>query len=298
MFRGRHFNFMRGDLEQVLFHALEGGVRLWFNRSPVAIDPAGPTAIVKTDRGAPETFDLVVGADGSRSRVRRLAFTDGESVTSYLGCHTAAFVAARPVAGLPADAFVTMSAPGFGAAAYPFRGDHTATFFIHRSDQRLVDRSPCACRRELEATYRGRGWALDQLLDAFPDDSSVYFDEVAQVEALRFHRGRVVLLGDAAGCVSLLGGQGASLAMYGAFALARELQRQPLDVEAALTGYEARVHPVIKRRLRAALRNRSWFLPRSNFGTMVRDGLTRAAASAPIAWMLGRALGGARAPLD
>ena len=81
-----------------------------------------------------------------------------------LGCHTAAYIADGKLAELPADAFVSMSAPGISAAAYPIRGGRTATFFLHDAAERLIDRSPEACRRELEACYRGRGWVLDQLL--------------------------------------------------------------------------------------------------------------------------------------
>jgi 2-polyprenyl-6-methoxyphenol hydroxylase-like FAD-dependent oxidoreductase len=298
IFRDRHFNFMRGDLERVLFRSIEGSVPISFGTSPVTLDPEGTTVRIKTSRGTSESFDLVIGADGFRSRVRNLTFLAEETMPVYLGCHTAAYVAERPIGGLEADALVSMSAPGLSAAAYPIRGDRTAVFFVHRAPSRLADRSSEACRLELEATYRGKGWALDELLDAFPDDGNVYFDDVAQLEAKRWSAGRVVLVGDAAGCVSLLAGQGASLAMYGAYILAHELGREPGDVPRALERYEARVRPIVSERQRAAGRNVSWFLPRTRVGTILRDQITRTAMTPPIAWMLGRHIGGTRAPLD
>jgi 2-polyprenyl-6-methoxyphenol hydroxylase-like FAD-dependent oxidoreductase len=191
-----------------------------------------------------------------------------------------------------------MSSAGMTAAAYPIRGGRTATFFVHRDPSWLVDRSRDACRRELEVTYRGRGWILDDLLDAFPKDESVYFDDVAQLETLRWSEGRVVLVGDAAGCVSLLVGQGASLAVFGAYVLVQELNRESPDIPRALERYEARVRPLVEQRTRAAGRNVSWFLPRTRVGAIVRDKITRTAARPPIAWLIGRYLGGARAPLD
>jgi 2-polyprenyl-6-methoxyphenol hydroxylase-like FAD-dependent oxidoreductase len=139
---------------------------------------------------------------------------------------------------------------------------------------------------------------LDELLDAFPRDGNVYFDDVLQLEAKRWSVGRVVLVGDAAGCVSLLAGQGASLAMYGAYVLAHELAREPGNVPGALERYEARVRPIVSERQRAASRNVSWFLPRTRVGKMLRDRITQTATTPPIAWMLSRRIGVARAPLD
>jgi 2-polyprenyl-6-methoxyphenol hydroxylase-like FAD-dependent oxidoreductase len=298
MFRGRHFNVMRGDLERTLYATLEGRVRTMFGTSPAALDPAGTMVRVRTRDETQESYDLVVGADGFRSRVRDLAFLAGESSTVHMGSHTAAYVTSRPVSGLAKDAFVSMSGAGFTASAYPLDGDRVATFFVHRATGWLEDRSADACRRELEATYRGRGWILDALLDAFPADGNVYFDDVAQIQTLRWSEGRIVLVGDAAGCVSLLGGQGASLAMFGAYVLAQELRRDPSEVSKALEAYEARVRPLVESSQRAANRNALWFLPKSRWGARVRDRLTQTAVTPPVAWLLGRLLGGARAVLD
>jgi 2-polyprenyl-6-methoxyphenol hydroxylase-like FAD-dependent oxidoreductase len=254
--------------------------------------------MVKTNRGTSEYYDLVVAADGFRSRVRDLAFLAGESSTIHLGSHTAAYVIDHPIEGHSPNAFVSMSAPGFTAAAYPIRGDRTATFFLHRAATWLEDRSPAACRRELEETYRGRGWILDRLLDSFPTDGNVYFDDVGQIDTLRWSEGRIVMVGDAAACVSLMAGQGASLAMFGAYVLAQEVRTQSSDVPRALERYEARVRPLVESRKRAGIRNVSWFLPRSRLGAAVRDQVTRTATTAPVAWILGRFLGAARSPLD
>ena len=86
--------------------------------------------------------------------------------------------------------------------------------------------------------------------------------------------------------------------MYGAYILAHELAREPGDVPRALERYEARVRPIVSERQRAASRNVSWFLPRTRVGTILRDQITRTAMTPPIAWMLGRHIGGTRAPLD
>ena len=269
-----------------------------FGTSPFTLDPEGSTTRVKATRGGSESFDLVVGADGVHSRIRDLAFLSSEAITVSLRCHTAAYVVNDRLAELPPETFVLMSAPGISAGAYPIRGGRMATFFLHDAAQRLVDRSAEACRRELEATYHGRGWVLDQLLAMYPRDGQVYFDDVLQVDAARWSEGRVVLLGDAAGCVSLLAGQGASLAMYGGYVLAQELVRSGDDVEGALRRYEARVRPLVLERQKAGRRSRSWFLPSTGFGRRLRDGMTEVAVKSPLAPLIGRYMGGKQAALD
>lgn len=87
-----------------------------------------------------------------------------------------------------------------------------------------------------------------------------YFDEVSQVELARWSHGRVVLLGDACQCVSLLAGQGASLAMGGAELLARELDATP-SVENALAAYEDRMRGAVTRKQAAGRRIANWFVP-------------------------------------
>ena len=139
---------------------------------------------------------------------------------------------------------------------------------------------------------------LDQLLDRFPRDGNVYFDDVVQIDAARWSEGRVVLLGDAAGCVSLLAGQGASLAVYGGYVLAQELARSGSDVEGALRRYEARVRPLVAERQKAGRRTKSWFLHRTWLGRWLRDEVTEVAVRSPLAPLIGRYMGGKRAALD
>ena len=191
-----------------------------------------------------------------------------------------------------------MSAPGISAAAYPIRWGRTATFFLHDAGDKVLARSPEACRQELESVYRGRGWVLNQLLDAFPREGNVYFDDVVQVDATRWSEGRVVLLGDAAGCVSLLAGQGASLAVYGAYVLAQELARARDGVERALGRYEARVRPRVLERQKAGQRGKSVVPPQTWLGRRLRDGLTDVAVRSPLAPLIGRFIGGKHAALD
>ena len=88
-------------------------------------------------------------------------------------------------------------------------------------------------------------WKVRDLLDAASHDDELYFDSVSQIHMPSWHRGRVVLVGDAASCASNLSGRGTSLAMSGAWLLAEALRDHPEDVAAAFEQYEREQRPYV-----------------------------------------------------
>lgn|SRR5574341_391518 len=93
----------------------------------------------------------------------------------------------------------------------------------------VKDFSPETARTELQRAFGDLNWLVPDLLGESVT-TDIYFDEVSQIEMPGWSHHHVVLVGDAAQCVSLAAGQGASLAMAGAYILARELTRTPDDV--------------------------------------------------------------------
>jgi 2-polyprenyl-6-methoxyphenol hydroxylase-like FAD-dependent oxidoreductase len=298
VFRDRHFNFMRGDLERVLHDMLPPAVELRFGTTARAIDLEADGAAVATSDGRRERYDVVVAADGARSATRELVMPPAAIRHRYLGCHTAAAILPSVPPQLDRDALVTMADADVSVAAYPIRGGRTAAFFLYRAPRPVDDRSAATCRRELEASFRGRGWITDQLLDALSGQDAAYFDDVTQVELASWSRGRVVFIGDACGAVSLVAGQGASMAMGGAYVLAEELVHGQGSIDQALACYEARLRPPVESRQKRARRNVSWFLPRSHLGAVLRDRATDLFLRSPLAPVLGRRLGAASLELD
>jgi 2-polyprenyl-6-methoxyphenol hydroxylase-like FAD-dependent oxidoreductase len=298
MFLGKHFNLLRGELEEVLFDFVAPGVEVRLGTSPAVITNEDQRVVVEDQQGSREAFDLVIGADGVRSTVRELCFPRESWREIYLGCHTAAYVFPGSPTGLSREDFSTLSDAWATVGAYPVRRDRTATFFVHAAAERTTSRTPDACRDELIGTYRDRGWIVEDLLAGFERREDLYFDDVIQVEVDRWSRGRVVLVGDACGCVSLVAGQGASMAVAGAYVLAQELTRTPADIPSALRRYEARIRPAVTMRQRSGRRNASLFLPHSRFGAAVRDRLMGLAVASPFAPAFARLLGAGALPLD
>jgi 2-polyprenyl-6-methoxyphenol hydroxylase-like FAD-dependent oxidoreductase len=272
LFGDRHFNFMRGELARVLQDQVEGQVEIRFGTTVEAIEQRGEDVRVRLSHGATESFELLVGADGVHSQVRRLAFGPEDRFARFLGCYTTAFITDSSSRGLlTSDAFVSMAVPNRQVGVYPIRGGRLATFFIHRAQRPIEDFSRESALRELRASYGGLDWIVPELLERCAQTASVYFDKVMQIELPQWSTRRVVLLGDACQCVSLLAGQGASMAMAGAYVLAEELEMAGGEVGAALARYEQRLKPAIQGKQAAGRRMVDWFVPKSSLRTALRE---------------------------
>jgi 2-polyprenyl-6-methoxyphenol hydroxylase-like FAD-dependent oxidoreductase len=278
LFGGRHFYLMRGDLERLLYAKAGGRLPIRFGATVESLREDGERVHVAFSDGTVESFDLVVGADGARSRIRKLVFGEEERFRRSLGYVAAAFlVEAPPESPVPGDAFSFLTVPGRQVGVYPIRGGRLAALFIHKSGGSLAGITPEAAVQELRSVYGGTGWIVPVLLDRC-DISSLYIDEVSQIAMPSWSQGRVVLVGDACQSLSLITAQGASLAVAGAFVLAEELERTGNDVRAALVRYERRVKPAASRVQAAGRRLARWFVPESRARLAVRDMAMRAAA--------------------
>ena len=114
----------RGDLAAAIYSTVEDAVEMIFGDSITTIDERADGVRLTFDKGPPRDFDLVVGADGLHSNVRRLAFGAEEDFERYLGCKVAACV----VDGYrPRDEliYVTYCTPGRQLARFALRGDRT-----------------------------------------------------------------------------------------------------------------------------------------------------------------------------
>ena len=102
-----------------------------------------------------------------------------------------------------------------------------------------------------------------------------HIDRVSQIRMERWTDGRVALVGDAAFCVSLLGGQGSALAMTAAYVLAGELKRANGDHAVAFARYQERLGAFIAGKQRAAVKLSTFFAPTSRFRLFLRNQITK-----------------------
>ena len=168
---------------------------------------------------------------------------------------------------------------GGQAARVSLRDDETVVMLVCRAEfmppDRLGHEDP---RPALRQAYGDMGWEVPELLDAMDASDEVYFDRVSQIHLPRWSTNRVVLVGDAAACPSLLAGEGSGLGMLEAYVLAGALHRAGDDWAGALAAYESRLQAFVAGKQKAALWNRGFFAPKTALGLRMRNLAVRAFA--------------------
>jgi 2-polyprenyl-6-methoxyphenol hydroxylase-like FAD-dependent oxidoreductase len=279
--KDRFFSILRGDLAREIYATIQGKIETIFADTVTAIEQNAAEVRVTFAHAPQRSFDLVVGADGLHSTVRRLVFGNG-GFEKYLGYYAASFAAdGYPHRDL--GAYVSYTAPRRQIARYALRDGRTVFFLIFAQDGELAvpHHDLAAQKRLLHGAFKHEAWECPQILASLEKTETVYFDAVAQAHVPAWSRGRVVLLGDAAYCPSLLAGQGSALAMLGAYVLAGEIKRAKGDLALALRCYEQRLRPFMEGKQQGALRLGSWFAPQTALGLFVRNQITRL-MSAPL----------------
>ncbi len=272
----RLISLPRSDLAEVLYEAVRDDVECLFGDSLATLSQDDEGVSATFESGRPRRFDLVVGADGLHSRVRSLVFGPEARFERFLGYGASSYTIRdypRP-SGL---AYVSFGSPGKQAARYRIRRGGTGVLLLFRrpdgADDGLLDEP--AQKQILRDTFGDAGWECRDLLAGMDDADDFYFDSISQVEMPAWSRGRVALVGDAASCPSLIAGQGASLAMAGAYALAGELKVAGGDHQTAFARYEDVFRPFVQWRQRSARRFAGSFIPRTHFGLWLRNLTTR-----------------------
>ncbi|WP_030020036.1 FAD-dependent monooxygenase [Streptomyces monomycini] len=272
---------MRGDLAQILYDRTRADVEYVFGDSIGSLTDDGTGVDVTFERGAPRRFDLVVGADGLHSTVRRLAFGDESRYLRHIGAYIAAFSVPGELSELAATGeemyHVT---PGRLVCTYNASGAHGANgakaWLSFRSPRLDFDhRDADGQRAQLTAAFEGVGWQVPRLLEASRTAADFYFDGLDLIEMDRWSRGRVVLLGDAAHCASPASGQGTGMALVGAYVLAGELAAAGGDPRTAFARYEAEMRPYVTANQRMAEKFVPQMLPATRAAIRFRHTMLR-----------------------
>jgi len=282
--QGRFTSLPRSELSAIIYGTLMGRVETLFGDEITGLEQFGSHVRLEFKHAAPRDFDLLVGADGLHSNVRRLAFGPERQFDKPLGYHVAAF----EVDGYqPRDelVYVCHTSPGRQIARFTLRHDRTL-FLLVFVDELLGGRRPQCTPEVKEAihhVFRDARWEAPAILATLNDVNEVYFDTVSQIRMNEWSRGRVALLGDAAACVSLLAGEGCGLGMTEAYVLAGELHSARGEYTEAFRKYERLLRPLIDRKQKAARKFGGAFAPRTRFGVWFRNLVANLLGFRPVA---------------
>jgi len=265
---------LRGDIEAALWQSITGdgtedAVEVRFATTPVEItEGAGGVQVLLEDAGAGkqyrEDFDLVVGADGMRSSVRRMVFGPDEDYMANWKSMICAFQLKEQVPSYGASDSIIVARPKramwvFGLA------DHAPCAWLTYRTEDVPDRFAGSSIEQVRAAFSGMDDdpVVRHVLASLEEAPDHVFDSIHQVKMPRWNTGRVVLVGDAAWCMNTYSAMGSSSSLRGGAALGVALEEHPDDLAAALDAYETGLRRYITRQQRSARVKQQRFVPSS-----------------------------------
>ena len=232
---GPFIGIERSKLHRVLV-AAAAVVPLRLNTSLVSLSQNDRRVSVRFSDGSAGEYDLVVGADGISSTVRKLVLSS--TVPVDLGAMNWRSVSPTRPLGLTALRFILGDRCFFGLCPV---GEGRTYGFGYVMLPCFHD--PLAGRLDrLRKRFAGFGELVQEYLGSLESDEQILCSAMEWIDVDQWHVGRVVLIGDAAHASSPLMGQGGCMAMEDAVVLAEVLSSAP-TVEAALNNYVVRRKP-------------------------------------------------------
>jgi 2-polyprenyl-6-methoxyphenol hydroxylase-like FAD-dependent oxidoreductase len=245
---------VRADLADILATAVvEAGVDVRLGRTVTAIEDHGDSVTATLSDGSTETVDLLVGADGIRSQVRRMIGIETEPQQVGMGIWRT--VAKRPPEMECSELYY--GGPKYKAGYTPISEDLCYAFLIEENlDRSLVGEH--ANGKLLKEHGEGYGGIWGQVRDSLADDAVVNYQYIESIcVESPWYRGRTLIIGDAAHACPPLIAQGAAMCAEDAVVLAEMLTGGD-GVDEVLPKFMERRYPRVKMVLDNSLQLAEW----------------------------------------
>ncbi|KAJ5985582.1 hypothetical protein N7522_012778 [Penicillium canescens] len=243
------YEIMRGDLVRIFYEATKDRVQYIFGKTVDRFTQDDEKVTAQFSDGTTDTFDILVGADGQGSRIRKdILPPDSPDPYRPLGLHMAYWFIPRD----ETDSSICSSYLSPGGRMI-MRRSHSATesnvcFFLRSASDELrsIPRASIEQQKEFwTQKFRGAGWQTDRFLEGMKTTENWFCLDLVQIRTDTWHSGRVVLLGDAAHCPSPLTGMGTTSSLVGAYVLAGEIARNSDDLSQAFRTYDEKLRPLV-----------------------------------------------------
>lgn len=239
---------LRDDLCDLLFQEIGSGTEYLFDDTIVTLAQDETGVDVGFSKSPSRRFDIVIGADGLHSTVRRIAFGPEKQFIKYLGGYLAVFETPNFL-NLDRWQVYYPGKDGCGSAlVLGMEKDGNTKAYIGFSSDEPIDydyRDIDAQKHLIAGRVASVGWEMPTIVNHMWQATDFHFDSMSQIRMDGWSNGRVVLVGDAAYSLSPRTGQGTTVAMVGAYVLAGELSVHRNDLIAGINKYERKLRPYI-----------------------------------------------------
>lgn len=264
---------MRGDLCDILYTAASAfpNVKFLFNTSITSLHQTSDGVFITRSDGKQETYDMLIAADGFRSKTRSLILenTNTEAFIQSQNCWVAYFSIPRQPQDHPRSR-------GYNTVGGRFimirpKDDKVSSGYLVLSKDspalRKVQRQGMEAQKAaLAEIFADAGWEATRVLEGMKDTEDFYLQDVAKIElgSRGWSKGRCAMVGDAAYCSFT--GTGTTLAILGGYMLAGEILNSPDMPEVAFKAYEAKLAGYVKKAQSAPKGGPQLFVPQTRLG--------------------------------
>ncbi|KAM0425955.1 hypothetical protein ACHAPT_008894 [Fusarium lateritium] len=281
----------RGDLVDVLFKALPATASIQFDQTLETAIDNGDNVQATLRSGETIEADLLIATDGIRSPIRN-QFWKGVDCLEDLGYSYAVYDTDEKKE-LEASC-VSFNSPGHLDIFHSLRNERLAAMHIWRDDHAEIQERDARFGILRKVTVGGAKEITEIIDKAEAADRAPIIDSLTMVCLPHWSKGRVLLLGDAAHCLTLVSGQGAGMALTSAEVLGKALMATK-DIPQALVNHEKKLRPIIEGLQRRGKKMAAMYIPKSTWGFHLRNLMLKVM---PSSWIASYHVSSAKVEID
>ena len=242
------FEIMRGDLVRILYDVTKNDVEYIFGISVDRFEQDEKSVTAYFSDGSSGTYDILVGADGQGSRIRKAILPQDDDPVRHIGMYIAHWLVPTVASD---DKFARgLHLPGGRLIMTRSHSPvESQACFIMRQDSeelRSIPRASIEKQKEFWVSkFNDAGWVAPRLIEGMDSSEYFYSQEIVQIRTDTWFKGRVALLADAAHCPSPMTGMGTTSALVGSYVLAGEIVQNADNLEIAFANYDKTLRPFI-----------------------------------------------------